>query len=186
MDSSAVVGCQQPRHPMDPGVAHRHLHTTPPRPPAGFRHRVHKSAGYPDVIAPWHQSSWPHPLQIPVYRPARSRPARRTPWRSSTGLRWTESTTACPGTVSSARLHHAAVHEGRLLVPIGWQVSAFKVDVRDRWTGRSLDQQLSRLRPVASNARHVLPGWHRPCNPSSRMQAPGPAGMGSKTSSEPM
>ena len=57
MDSSAVVGCQQPRHPMDPGVAHRHLHTTPPRPPAGFRYRVHESADYPDVIVPWHRSS---------------------------------------------------------------------------------------------------------------------------------
>ena len=52
-------------------------------------------------------------------------------------------------------LHHAAVHDGRWLVLIGWQVSAFKVDVRDRWTGWSLEQQLSRLHPVVGNARQA-------------------------------
>ena len=54
-------------------------------------------------------------------------------------------------------LHLAAVNDGKWLVLIGWQISAFKVDVRDRWTGRSLEQQLSSLHLVASNSRHVVP-----------------------------
>ena len=57
-------------------------------------------------------------------------------------------------------LHDAAVHNGRWPVLIGWQVSAFKVDVCARWTGRSLERQFSCLLLVASNVRHVLPGWH--------------------------
>ncbi len=61
-----------------------------------------------------------------------------------------------------------------------------EVEARDRWTDWSLEQQLSRLHPVASHARYVLPGWHRPRNPSSRVHAPGPAGMRSSIYGESM